>query len=63
MGDKGGVRHVGNLSGRRMLLGMEEYLKDICGVLSTQVGYANGTTKNPTYEDVCCRSTGACRNG
>ena len=33
--------------------GMEAYLAKIDGVISTNVGYANGTTKNPTYEEVC----------
>lgn len=30
------------------------------GVLETQVGYCNGTTDNPTYEDVCSGETGHC---
>lgn len=38
--------------------GTEQYLSSIRGVLSTQVGYANGNTENPTYEDVCHRGTG-----
>lgn len=38
--------------------GTEKYLSSIRGVLSTQVGYANGHTENPTYEDVCHRNTG-----
>lgn len=33
--------------------GAEKYLSSIWGVLSTKVGYANGKTQNPTYEDVC----------
>jgi peptide methionine sulfoxide reductase msrA/msrB len=33
--------------------GMEKYLSCIRGVLSTQVGYANGRGENPTYEQVC----------
>lgn len=28
------------------------------GVLETQVGYANGHTENPTYEQVCSHATG-----
>jgi len=33
--------------------GVEEYFSRIPGVLNTKVGYANGTTTNPTYEEVC----------
>ena len=32
--------------------GVEAYYKSLKGVLDTEVGYANGNTKNPTYEDV-----------
>jgi len=38
--------------------GLEKYLASIPGVLETHVGYANGTTDNPTYEEVCYRNTG-----
>ncbi len=38
--------------------GTEKYLSSIKGVLSTQVGYANGSTENPTYEEVCHQNTG-----
>lgn len=38
--------------------GLEKYLASIPGVLETHVGYANGTTENPTYEEVCYRNTG-----
>lgn len=38
--------------------GMEQYLSAIRGVLSTQVGYANGQTPNPTYQQVCGGGTG-----
>ncbi|MFA5670606.1 MAG: peptide-methionine (R)-S-oxide reductase MsrB [Balneolaceae bacterium] len=38
--------------------GTEKYLSSIRGVLSTQVGYANGKTENPTYEEVCHKNTG-----
>lgn len=38
--------------------GTEKYLSCIRGVLSTQVGYANGNTENPTYEEVCRNNTG-----
>ena len=32
--------------------GVEEYYKRLKGVLETKVGYANGNSANPTYEDV-----------
>lgn len=38
--------------------GLQKYMSEIHGVTSTQVGYANGKTSNPTYEDVCSGSTG-----
>lgn len=38
--------------------GTEKYLQNIPGVLSTEVGYANGDTENPTYEEVCRKNTG-----
>jgi peptide methionine sulfoxide reductase msrA/msrB len=33
--------------------GAEKYLASIRGVIETQVGYLNGKTENPTYEEVC----------
>lgn len=38
--------------------GVEKYFKSIPGVIETDVGYANGRTKNPTYEEVCQQNTG-----
>jgi peptide-methionine (S)-S-oxide reductase len=38
--------------------GIEEFLSRIEGVLETEVGYANGRTPNPCYEDVCYKNTG-----
>ena len=38
--------------------GTEKYISSIKGVLSTEVGYANGNTANPTYDDVCHMNTG-----
>ncbi|MDR1945840.1 MAG: peptide-methionine (S)-S-oxide reductase MsrA [Desulfovibrio sp.] len=38
--------------------GVEEYFSRIPGVRGVSVGYANGTTKNPTYEQVCSGKTG-----
>jgi len=49
---------------RSVLLGMgcfwgaERKLWQVPGVYSTQVGYAGGYTKNPTYEEVCSGFTG-----
>jgi len=37
--------------------GTEHYLKQIEGVTATEVGYANGIIKNPTYEEVCTDKT------
>lgn len=36
--------------------GMEKYLASVRGVTSTEVGYANGPTENPTYQEVCSDS-------
>lgn len=38
--------------------GVEEYMSRIDGVVDTEVGYANGHTNNPTYEQVCTGTTG-----
>ncbi len=38
--------------------GTEKYFQNISGVLSTEVGYANGKTAQPSYEDVCDKDTG-----
>ena len=38
--------------------GVEEYFSRIPGVQDVTVGYANGETKNPTYEQVCTGKTG-----
>lgn len=38
--------------------GTEQYLQYIKGILATEVGYANGNTENPTYEEVCRKDTG-----
>lgn len=37
---------------------VEESFRNLKGVQSTRVGYMGGTTKNPTYEDVCTDKTG-----
>ena len=38
--------------------GVEKAFKALDGVLETTVGYANGSTDNPTYEEVCRNETG-----
>lgn len=38
--------------------GTEHYLKQIEGVLETEVGFANGTTAHPTYKEVYTDKTG-----
>ncbi len=38
--------------------GVETTFRNIDGVTSAAVGYAGGTTDNPTYEDVCSAATG-----
>ena len=38
--------------------GTEHYFKQIRGVISTEVGYANGATSNPSYEEVYTDTTG-----
>ncbi|HEX5608511.1 MAG TPA: peptide-methionine (S)-S-oxide reductase MsrA, partial [Solirubrobacterales bacterium] len=38
--------------------GAERLFWDLDGVYSTAVGYMNGTTPNPTYEEVCTAKTG-----
>src|SRR5581483_11499361 len=37
---------------------MSEAMSELKGVNKVISGYAGGTTKNPTYEDVCSRETG-----
>jgi len=37
---------------------VEAGFREIPGVISTRVGYAAGTTRNPSYEEVCRHTTG-----
>ena len=36
--------------------GMQKYFDQFDGVICTEVGYANGPDKAPTYEEVCADS-------
>ncbi|MDM1553202.1 MULTISPECIES: peptide-methionine (R)-S-oxide reductase MsrB [Chryseobacterium] len=38
--------------------GTEHFFQQIRGVVGTEVGYANGKTQNPTYEEVVSHTTG-----
>lgn len=38
--------------------GLEAYMKKLPGIHDTDVGYANGKTEYPTYQDVCRNNTG-----
>ena len=38
--------------------GVEAAFRQVKGVISTTVGYSGGTSKNPTYQDVCSGRTG-----
>ncbi len=38
--------------------GTEAAFRKVPGVVSTEVGYTGGTTKNPTYRQVCTHTTG-----
>lgn len=41
-----------------MLLGIEAYMERVNGVIDATSGYANGTTNQPSYEEVVSQSTG-----
>jgi len=38
--------------------GVEAYLRQLSGVLNTTVGYGQGSTDRPSYEEVCTGMTG-----
>ena len=49
------IRHIYLAGG--CFWGTEHYFKQIEGVTETEVGYANGITVDPTYEQVCTDTT------
>jgi len=38
--------------------GTDAFMERVLGVAETRCGYANGTTENPTYKEVCTGTTG-----
>ena len=46
------------LFGAGCFWGVEDSFMNVKGVTRTRVGYSGGTTKNPTYKDVCSHQTG-----
>jgi len=50
--------HAEAVFGLGCFWGVEEELWQLPGVWSTSVGYAGGSTPNPTYEEVCSGRTG-----
>ena len=46
------------LFGAGCFWGVQYYFDQVPGVTESTVGYSGGTTKNPTYEDVCSHTTG-----
>src|SRR5690606_15583997 len=56
-GDAAGAREVAILAGG-CFWGMEAILRDIPGVIDTEVGYAGGSTPSPRYDDVKTGKTG-----
>ena len=56
--EKGAKKSETAIFGAGCFWGVEEAFSQVKGVKSTSVGYSGGTTKNPTYEDVCSHTTG-----
>jgi len=57
LGVADGERAVAILAGG-CFWGMEDILRAVPGVISTEVGYAGGVTSHPSYKDVCTGRTG-----
>ncbi len=45
------------LFGAGCFWGVEEYFRQISGIVKTEVGYSGGNSKDPTYESVCYQNT------
>jgi len=54
--DDGNLREIWLAGG--CFWGIEAYVGKLNGVVYTNVGYGNGKTENPTYEQVCTGTTG-----
>ena len=54
--NKGNIREIYLAGG--CFWGLEKYLSLVKGIVDTEVGYANGKTENPSYEDVCHKESG-----
>jgi peptide methionine sulfoxide reductase msrA/msrB len=57
-GDASGVRREAAILAGGCFWGMEEILRDIPGVIETEVGYTGGITSNARYDDVKTGRTG-----
>lgn len=57
-GEKDKVMTQKAMFGAGCFWGAEETFRQLPGVVETAVGYSGGSTKNPTYKDVCTDRTG-----